>query len=323
MAGTLDAQALKEKELGNEAYKKKDFETALTHYGKAIELDPANIIFRNNRAAVYFEQDEFDVCIKECEEGVEVGRENRADYKHIAKALARAGNAYYKKKEFDNAIKYYQKSLSEHRDPVLVKKVLAVQKELEEQKRQAYIDPELALEEKTKGNKCFQKGDFPGALKFYTEAIKRNPEDAKLFSNRAACYTKLAEFNMALKDCDECIKLDPTFIKGYLRKGATLLALKQQKKAGEVYQKALEIDSNCQEAIEGYRKSSVMGGDPEEVRQRAMQDPEVQQILGDPAMQLILQQMQKDPKALNEHLKNPEVAKKIEKLFEMGLIGVR
>jgi len=128
---------------------------------------------------------------------------------------------------------------------------------------------------------------------------------------------------MALKDCDECIKLDPTFIKGYLRKGATLLALKQQKKAGEVYQKALEIDSNCQEAIEGYRKSSVMGGDPEEVRQRAMQDPEVQQILGDPAMQLILQQMQKDPKALNEHLKNPEVAKKIEKLFEMGLIGVR
>ena len=31
-----------------------------------------------------------------------------------------------------------------------------------------------------------------------------------------------------------------------------------------------------------------------------MQNPEVQEILGDPAMQLILQQMQKDPKALHE-----------------------
>ena len=39
---------------------------------------------------------------------------------------------------------------------------------------------------------------------------------------------------------------------------------------------------------------------PEAVRARAMNDPEVQSILADPAMQLILGQMQKDPKALQE-----------------------
>lgn len=56
-----------------------------------------------------------------------------------------------------------------------------------------------------------------------------------------------------------------------------------------------------QEAIEGYRKCMMdNNSNPEEVRNRAMADPEVQTILQDPAMRMILEQMQSDPKALNE-----------------------
>ncbi|CAF4165434.1 unnamed protein product, partial [Rotaria magnacalcarata] len=33
---------------------------------------------------VYFEQKQWDACVKECEKAIEIGRENKADYKLIA-----------------------------------------------------------------------------------------------------------------------------------------------------------------------------------------------------------------------------------------------
>ena len=86
-------QALEEKEKGNAAYKQKDFDTALQHYERAMELDPANMTYLTNRAAVYLEQKRYQDCIEECERAVELGRENCADYKLIARALSRAGKA--------------------------------------------------------------------------------------------------------------------------------------------------------------------------------------------------------------------------------------
>lgn len=42
-------------------------------------------------------------------------------------------------------------------------------------------------------------------------------------------------------------------VKGYLRKGASLVAIKEYSRAAEVYQKAIDLDANCQEAIDAYR----------------------------------------------------------------------
>lgn len=317
-------KAIEEKDKGNEFYKAKQFEEALAQYDKAIELDPTEMTFLTNKAAVYFEKKEYETCVKECEKAIEVGRENRADFKKLAKAYSRMAAAYFKLKDYYNAKTYYQKSLTEHRTRETLNKLAEVEKIIKEEERKKYIDPEKALKEKNAGKECFQKGDYPGAMKHYTEAIRRNPDDAILYSNRAACYQKLAEFPLALKDCETCIKLDPTFVRGYIRKGMALMALKEHSKASSAFQKALDLDPNNQEALDGYRKCiTASSSNPEEVRKQAMSDPEVQQILGDPAMRLILEQMQNDPRALQEHLKNPDIAAKIQKLLESGLIAIR
>lgn len=293
--------ARKCKDLGNVAYKKKDFETALKHYNEALQHDPTDITYYNNIAAVYFEQKEYEKCINECEKGIEIGRENRADFKLISKALSRIGNAYKKLENWKTAKTYYEKSLSEYRTPDVKTLLSQIEKKIKEEERKAYIDPAKAEEEKEIGNEYFKKGEYSTAIKHYTAAIDRNPDDPKLYSNRAACYTKLAAFDLGLKDCETCCKLDDKFIKGWIRKGKILQGMQQSNKALTAYQKALEIDATNAEALEGYRACSMaVHSNPQEVRQRAMADPEVQEILKDPAMRMILEQMQSDPKAVQE-----------------------
>ncbi|XP_076765953.1 stress-induced phosphoprotein 1 [Xylocopa sonorina] len=321
---TPKKQAQHEKQLGNEAYKQKKFELALEHYNKAVELDPTEIIYLLNIAAVYFEQKEYEKCISQCEMAIEVGRENRADFKLIAKAFTRIGHAYKKMGNWKQAKIYYEKSMSEHRTPEIKTLLSDIDKIIKEEERKAYIDPEKAEEEKELGNQKYKEGDYPAAIKHYSEAIKRNPDDPKYYSNRAACYTKLAAFDLGLKDCEKCLEIDPKFIKGWIRKGKILQGMQQQGKALTAYQKALELDPSNSEALEGYRSCAVsFSSNPEEVKKRAMADPEVQSILRDPAMRLILEQMQRDPRALQDHLKNKDVAAKLQKLLESGLIAIQ
>lgn len=44
-----------------------------------------SISYRFDPLAVYYEQQKWDDCIKECEKAIEIGRENKADYNIIAK----------------------------------------------------------------------------------------------------------------------------------------------------------------------------------------------------------------------------------------------
>ena len=113
------------------------------------------------------------------------------------------------------AIKFYQKSLTEHRTPDILNKVRELEKLKAEEDRKAYIDVEKSATAREDGNVKFKAGDFAGAVKDYTESIKRDPCDARGYNNRAAAYMKLVAFPEALKDANEAIKVDPKFGKLY------------------------------------------------------------------------------------------------------------
>ncbi|CBQ72597.1 probable STI1-Hsp90 cochaperone [Sporisorium reilianum SRZ2] len=329
------AAADAEKKLGNDRYLKRDFDAAIPHYQKAWELHK-DITYLNNLGACYFEQAKYDECIKACEQAVEEGRSMRADFKLVAKAYGRIGSAYAKQDKLDVAITNFEKSLTEHRTPEILAKLRDAEKVQKERLRQAYIDPAQAEAERTRGNDLYKKGDFPGAVAAFTEAIKRDPSDPRGYSNRASAYTKLAALPEALKDSEEAIRVDPKFVKGYVRKANVLFSMKEYTKAMEACQQAESVDAAQEGGAKNAREIQALmskcmnelysqreGESEQETLQRAMRDPEVAQIMQDPVMQSILQQAQGNPAALQEHMKSPIIREKVQKLIAAGIIRTR
>jgi len=110
-----------------------------------------------------------------------------------------------------SAVKYFNKSLTEHRTPDILNKLRETERNKADAEKLAYIDPEKSSQAREEGNALFKKGDFAGAIKAYTESINRDPNDPRGYNNRANGYTKLAALPEALKDADAAIKVDPKF----------------------------------------------------------------------------------------------------------------
>ncbi|KAF5393583.1 hypothetical protein D9757_000397 [Collybiopsis confluens] len=331
-----EAKAKKEAEIlkksGGEAYKKREFEEAAKCFQKAWDIYPKDITFLTNLGAVFFEQGNYDQAIETCQKAVDEGRSIRADYKLVAKAYGRVGSAYQKKGDLLSAIKFYEKSLTEHRTPDILTKLREVEKLKTDADRTAYVDPEKSAVAREEGNVFFKAGNFVAAVKSYEEAIKRDPTDARGYNNRAAAYIKLAAFPEALKDANKAIEIDPSFVKAYIRKANILVSMREHTRALEALQEAelhdegnknandiKQLEYKIQAALYEQRGEETQ----EQTLERAMRDPEVAEIMNDPIMQQILQQAQSDPSALQDHMKNTAVKAKIMKLVNAGIIRTR
>lgn len=333
-----ETEALKLKELGTEAYKRRNFPKALEYYEAAFKLAPQNASLLLNQSAVHFEAGNFDKAIEKSNAAVDCARcaDKPSDYAFYGKAYARIANSLAKLDRLEEAVKFFNKSLTEHRNAETLSRLRETEKLIADRAKAAIYNPELAEVARNEGNAHFKGGKFVEAVAAYTEAIRRDEKDPRAYSNRAACYLKLAAIPEGLKDCDKAIQLDPKFIRAYIRKAALLYAKRDYSECLEACDMAATLDTDrkhtteiqgqkTKATFEIYRQqqqsaASSDNNDEATIADKIAKDPELAAIIGDPAMRMILQQMQTDPAALQEHMKNPVVASKIRKLVASGIL---
>ncbi|KAJ7058026.1 hypothetical protein C8F01DRAFT_1255915 [Mycena amicta] len=93
---------------------------------------------------------------------------------------------------------------------------------------------------KTAGNALFASKEYKEAAEKYSAALALDPlQNHILYANRAACYHALGRSKDGLVDAKKAIELDPSYSKGWFRRGACEDALGNIPESIEAYQTAL------------------------------------------------------------------------------------
>lgn len=84
------------------------------------------------------------------------------------------------------------------------------------------------------GRRYYKLKQYEKAVETFTQGIDTAPT-VGLFDHRAAAYDKLKEYNAAIKDGREMIRLDKQDVKGYLRTASVLEKMEKLDTALGIY----------------------------------------------------------------------------------------
>lgn len=92
------------------------------------------------------------------------------------------------------------------------------------------------------GNAEYKKKNYNAAISLYTDAIKENPEQDVLYSNRALCYKSLSNYKNALYDIDKALTVNPKNVKNLKRKAELLTITGNVVEAINYFQKVCNFE---------------------------------------------------------------------------------
>lgn len=126
-------------------------------------------------------------------------RENAQD----PDVLTLRGRIFYQQGEYDQAIRHFKRALDMDPDSSsTIKHLRQVQK---------------ILRLKESGNTAFKSRRYQESIDIYTQALEIDPTNpnmnSKLLQNRAAAYLNAKQPELAVKDCDRALELDPAYLR--------------------------------------------------------------------------------------------------------------
>jgi len=220
------------KEVAIEDFKSEQYERAVKHLTVALSLDEKSHVLFSNRCTAYIALEQYDKAMEDADECVRL-------QPSWAKGYLRRGSVYFRMGQLEKSEVVLKEGLElDPGNDALKKELEAVMNSIAERMARQ----RESLEAKEKAIEAFNEQNYKGAVDLLKKAIKLDPDNHIFYSNRAAAYMALEQYEKALADADECIRLQPTWAKGYSRRGAALFRLDKLGGARDAFEKGLELD---------------------------------------------------------------------------------
>ena len=215
LEGVCDAVRLRLSEaartLGNNLFKEGSFVQAIRHYDDAIALDTGNATLYTNRALAKQKMDNLDGAegaVADAKRAVTLDTGSLKGYIILLKC-------HLQQRNYAAATEVFG----------MVPLAYDTRPEVVELKTQT------AQGAKEAGNAALREGKTDVAITNYSLAIRSEPQNHLLYSNRSAAHQTRKNFQAALDDANAALDLCPSFGKGYIHKARCLVQLKRHKEA--------------------------------------------------------------------------------------------
>ena len=102
-----------------------------------------------------------------------------------------------------------------------------------------------------RGFEAFKESDYDGAIRDFTEAIRLDPNNATAYDKRGWSYSLQRDYDKAISDFTEAIRLDPNIPAFYDSRADAYVEMENYQKAISDYAKAIRLDPKDVEAYHG------------------------------------------------------------------------
>ena len=227
--------------LGGACYGLGQYERALAHYNRAIELTPNNPEALINRAAVNHDLGRNQAALQDLDQALKLG-ESAWAYFYRGLIQEHLGEGRRALENYSRAIRV-EPSLAEayYRRGLAHLSAQEFDKAFQDESRVLELEAKHAMAYTVRGRARAALGDSQWALADLDRGCALAPRLPDPYFHRGLARHKLAMYEEALADFTRVVELDSTFTPAYLARGQTYAAMGEHRQAIADYDRTLEL----------------------------------------------------------------------------------
>jgi tetratricopeptide (TPR) repeat protein len=220
-----------------------DHKGAITSFDRAVESEPTNAGFLNNRGLARMHSEDYDGAADDFSAGL---AQNSTD----ATILANRAAAWFRKRDFNRALEDYSEAIRlqpgddrHRRDRALVfREIGDFESAMADASYAVAINPREARNFSARGETWLLVHEFTKAAEDFDSAIMLDPSQADFFVLRALTWEERGFPDRALKDSNQALLLEPKSARAHNRRGNAWSVKDHWTNAISDFTKAIELD---------------------------------------------------------------------------------